>query len=136
MMVRESSPAFTRLRLPAEFRHVYDRGKRYDGHLMSAFVHPNNLPHHRIGITASRKAIGNAVARNRAKRLLRETFRLSYPNLDELQTKCDFVLNARRRLLSVKLSEPLEEFRRIVADAVKHERRGVNYQGVHQRVER
>ncbi len=136
MTAREASPAFTRLRLPAEFRHVYDRGKRYDGHLMSAFVHPNDLPHHRIGITASRKAIGNAVARNRAKRLLREAFRLNYPNLDELQVKYDFVLNARRRLLLVKLSEPLEEFRRIVADAVKHERRGVDYRVVHQQIER
>lgn len=125
-MARESLHAYMRLRLPAEFRHVYNRGKRYDGHLMSAFVHPNNLPHHRIGITASRKAIGNAVARNRAKRLLRETFRLSSPNLDELQLKYDFVLNARRRLLSVKLPEPLDDFRRIVANAVRHERQGIN----------
>ncbi len=127
MIVYETaSRAFTRLRLPSEFRHVYDRGKRYNGHLMSAFVHPNNLPHHRIGITASRKAIGNAVERNRAKRLLRETFRLSQQSLDELQIKCDFVLNAKRRLLHVKLLEPLEEFQRIVADAVQHERRSFN----------
>jgi ribonuclease P protein component len=103
------------LRASDEFRHVYSSGRRYDGRLMTAFVHPNDLQHHRLGITASRKATGNAVERNRAKRLMREAFRLSSPELDRLRLKYDWVLNARRSLLSVKLAAPLEEFQRIIA---------------------
>ncbi|MFN2454623.1 MAG: ribonuclease P protein component [Pyrinomonadaceae bacterium] len=122
MSKREASPACVHLRKPGEFRCVYTLGKRFDGHLMSAFIHPNNLPHHRFGITASRKAVGNAVARNRSKRLLREAFRLNAARLDEFQTKYDWVLNAKRRLVGVKLSEPLAEFQKIIANAAKIER--------------
>lgn len=108
-----------RLRTSDQFRQVYARGRRYDGRLMTAFVFPNNLAHHRIGLTASRKAIGNAVERNRSKRLLREAFRLSGVLLDELPTKCDWVLNARRGLLRAKLSEPLAELQALIARAAE-----------------
>ncbi len=53
--------------------------------------------------------------RNRAKRLLREAFRLSKTELDELTVKFDWVLNARRGLLKVKLETPLKEFQQILA---------------------
>jgi ribonuclease P protein component len=111
------------LRASAEFRRVYAEGKRYDGRLMTAFIQPNDLQHHRLGITASRKATGNAVERNRAKRLLRETFRLSEVELSGLQLKYDWVLNAKRSLLLVKVSAPLEEFHRILARAANDESR-------------
>ncbi len=69
------------LRGSNDFQKVYRLGKRYEGALMTAFVLRNNLSHNRLGVTASRKAIGNAVKRNRAKRLLKETFRLRSPSL-------------------------------------------------------
>jgi ribonuclease P protein component len=117
-----------RLRTSDEFRRVYARGRRYDGRLMTAFVLPNGLSHHRIGLTASRKAIGNAVERNRSKRLLREAFRLNGVLLDGLQTKCDWVLNARRSLLRAKVSEPLAELQNMIARAARDElaEEGVN----------
>ena len=103
------------LRNASEFRRVYTHGRRYDGQLMTAFVEPNGLSHHRLGITASRKATGNAVERNRSKRLLRETFRLSSAALEGLQVKYDWVLNAKRSLLQVKVAASLEDFQKIVA---------------------
>ena len=106
------------LRASQDFQKVYRQGKRYDGVLITAFLLPNNLSHNRFGITASRKAIGNAVQRNRCRRLLRETFRLKESSLHALPSKYDWVLNARRRLLQVKLEQPLEDFRRII-EAIK-----------------
>lgn len=107
-------PKEFRLRKPAEFRKVYDQGRRFDGRLMTVFLLPSETGFQRVGITASKKGIGKAFQRNRAKRLLREVFRLSRAELDELNAKYDWVLNARRGLLRVKLDKPLKEFRETI----------------------
>jgi ribonuclease P protein component len=107
-------PKDSRLRKSAEFRRVYAGGKRFDGRFMTVFVLPSKTESHKLGITASKKGIGKAFERNRAKRLLREAFRLSRAELNELKGRYDWVLNARRKLLHVKLEKPLEDFRQIV----------------------
>ncbi len=111
------------LRDPAGFRRVYGSGERYNGRFMTAFVLPNDLEQQRLGVTASRKTSVRAVERNRMKRLLRESFRLSGATLAGLQTNYDWVLNARRSLLTVKSVEPMEEFQRIVARVAMDEQR-------------
>jgi len=60
---------------------------------MTCFALPNNAGAPRLGIAASQK-IGNAVTRNRAKRLVRELFR-SYKPL----TATDIVIIPRREML-------------------------------------
>lgn len=114
-------PPRVSLRHSTEFRLTYERGRRYDGRLLTAFVLENELDRHRLGITASRKMAKLAVERNRAKRLLREAFRLSGPELDALQRKYDWVLNARRSLLKVKVAAVIEEFQGILARTMKDE---------------
>lgn len=109
------------LRGSNDFQKVYRQGKRYEGVLMTAFVLPNNLSHNRLGVTASRKALGNAVQRNRAKRLLKETFRLRGSALTGLLQKYDWVINAKRRLPFLKVTAAIEEFENLVLRVAREE---------------
>jgi ribonuclease P protein component len=112
------------LRGSNDFQKVYRQGKRYEGVLMTAFVLPNNLSYNRLGVTASRKALGKAVQRNRAKRLLKETFRVKGSALDILLQRYDWVINAKRRLPSLKVAAAIEEFENLVSRVAKAECKG------------
>lgn len=63
-----------RLRTAAEFDAVFKRGVRLPGRLFLLVVAQNRVRLGRLGLAVSRK-VGGAVARNRARRLLRESFR-------------------------------------------------------------
>jgi ribonuclease P protein component len=113
------------LRDSTEFQYVYRKGKRYDGRFITVFVISNGGLHHRLGVTASKKTIGKAVDRNRAKRLMREAFRFNEPSLLTLTSKYDWVLNAKPSLLSVKLKSPAEEFASMVGKVEEFERNAI-----------
>ena len=86
-----SFPKKQHLRTPADFQRVYDIKQRAgDKHLL-IFGAMNDLNLTRIGLSVSKKN-GNAVRRNRIKRLLREAFRLTSHQLPET---CDFILIPR-----------------------------------------
>ena len=102
------------LRDTSEFQRVYRNGKRYEGVFISAFVIENQELNHRLGVTASKKALGKAVQRTRAKRLLRETFRSNESFLRELARNYDWVLNAKAAVLHQKLDAPRQELKGII----------------------
>jgi ribonuclease P protein component len=79
------------LRSPIDFKRVYERKCSVSNPCLIVYGCPNELGHSRIGLSVSRK-VGNAVARNRFKRLYREAFRLTRA---ELPSGLDLVLIPR-----------------------------------------
>ena len=83
-----------RLRSPIEFERVRSTGKSWTGSLVVAVVLPNDLEHNRYGFAVGRR-VGNAVKRNRAKRIMRESVRHLHPRITAGH---DIVFIARNRV--------------------------------------
>ena len=83
----------------SDFRRAYGRGKSFSDPALVTYVLKNNRAGIcRIGITTSKK-IGNAVERNRARRVIRAAFREIEPNL---KSGYDFVFVARSKTKFIK----------------------------------
>lgn len=85
-------PAVLHVKRGEDFDRAYAQRRRQDCGGIIVYAARNGLPITRIGLSVSRK-VGNAVARNRLKRLLREAFRAVQ---HELPTGLDLVVVARR----------------------------------------
>ena len=92
-----------------EFRRLYQKGASAVSGSMVIYCRRNKLGHNRLGITVSVK-LGGAVVRNRARRRLREVYRLNKPALKQ---GYDMILVARTRTLSGSWKELNDNFLRI-----------------------
>ena len=96
-----------------DFTAVYSGGKKMVGKRCVLYWRENNLPHHRLGVSVSKK-VGGAVVRNRIKRIFRETFRSMRPPVVE---GVDFVLVARHRMRDISAGVFIGEYRRLLKAA-------------------
>jgi ribonuclease P protein component len=107
-----------RLRSSTDFKRVYDRKCSASNPCLIVYASANDLGRLRIGLSVSRK-VGNAVARNRFKRLYREAVRLSR---HELASSLDLVLIPRsaREPTLIEVQQSLRELVPIVAKRLAH----------------
>jgi ribonuclease P protein component len=86
-----SFPPARRLRKPGEFKRVYATGRRLGNELFTVNTQPNETGAPRLGMSVAVRAMGNAVRRNRIRRMIRESFRLNQAILPPL----DIVIGVR-----------------------------------------
>lgn len=87
-MKRYSLPKTKRLVSNKQFKAILKRNLRGSNDVLSVFMCENGLGRPRLGVSVG-KSCGNAVMRNRLKRLLREAFRRSQ---DQIPTGFDYLL--------------------------------------------
>ena len=92
-----------------EFRRLYQKGASAVSGCMVVYCRKNKLGHNRLGLTASVK-LGHAVIRNRARRRLREVYRL---NACRLRSGWDMILVARGRTVTASWEELNDTFLRL-----------------------
>ncbi len=85
---RVSFPKSKRLVSNRQFKAVLDRRLAVSDELLLLYIAANDLGCRRLGISVG-KSCGNAVVRNRLKRLLREAFRQSQ---DQIPAGLDYLL--------------------------------------------
>lgn len=89
------------LRRDRDFSIIYKSGKSVGDKYVVVFCKANGLSYNRTGFLASKK-VGNSVHRNRAKRLMKESYRkISH----ELPLGYDFVVIARNTISGKKQAD-------------------------------
>ncbi|MEN9704477.1 MAG: hypothetical protein RLZZ393_356 [Pseudomonadota bacterium] len=97
-----------RLLSPKDYERVYAHRRRVSDGFFSVNFAPGGQDHPRLGLSVGAKMVGNAVARNRVKRTVRESFRQH----QHLLPPVDLVVGARalaRSAHNARLREALAD---------------------------
>lgn len=89
------------LRKDEDFRSIYKKGKSVAGKYLVVFYRKNGLSFNRRAFLASKK-VGNSVQRNRARRLMKESYRQLESRLPQ---GWDLIFIARRNILPAKCGD-------------------------------
>jgi ribonuclease P protein component len=104
--VRYCLPRSARLTSP-QYRAVFDAGRSIAGRYIVIWSKPAEGTARRVGVVTSKRALHTAVERNRARRLMREAFRL---NQHTLRDGVDLILIARARIVDAGGRAVAEDF--------------------------
>lgn len=99
-----------RLSLKRDFDRVFRKGRVFRFHEITVRALPNGLPRSRLGVSVGKRH-GNAVRRNRIKRLLREAFRL---NKQVLSKPVDVAVVPRSEWRDLSLGTIEPTFRKVL----------------------
>jgi ribonuclease P protein component len=101
MRERLTLPAQLRLRRKSDFDAAYARGRRLGDEYFTVIATANQSGAPRLGLAVAVRVAGNAVARNRLRRLIRESFRAHQHTLPAL----DLVVGCRPRARTAAANE-------------------------------
>ncbi|MDD5722282.1 MAG: ribonuclease P protein component [Syntrophales bacterium] len=100
-MEKKSFGKKERVRKRTQYLNIYRRGGRVHSNNFIVILSPNPSGEKRLGVAVTKK-VGNAVKRNRIKRLLKEFFRL---NKDGLPDSKDMVIIVKKDVSSLKYQD-------------------------------
>ena len=105
---------YEKIRRKKEYLTVYQKGTRSYSDSFTIIVHKHDTGSRKMGITVSKK-VGNAVRRNRIKRLLREFFRLHKLRLPESQ---DIVIVGKKGIPRLTYQQVCAELENLLVNKV------------------
>ena len=110
-------------RLPgARYKRIFDRGRSIKGRLLVAWHLESPDADRMAGVVVSKKSFHEAVDRNRAKRLLREAFRLLVKE-GAMPEKTEWIFIARSAIGGKKVVDVMEDIRSCLRSPVSRPRR-------------
>ena len=93
-----------------DFRRLYHRGKCAVAPHVAVYTAKNRLGTNRLGITTTKK-LGNAVQRNRARRLIKEAYRLlEY----KIPLGRDIVIVARKKTVYANMCQVMNDLEKFL----------------------
>lgn len=104
----EYSKRFFSIKNDREFKFLFRKGETCINYAFVCYFRENKRRKNRCGIVTGKK-IGNAVTRNRSRRVIREAFRIFDHDLRQLTEKrYDFIFVARTQTASQKSQKILK----------------------------
>ena len=94
-----------------EFKNLFSKGKFLYGENIHMYIKENMSKNNRLGIAVSKKQ-GNAVNRNRIKRLIRENYKI-YEDKIKVGTSILVIINKKKNIKDINYYEIKDDFIKI-----------------------